>query len=111
MALNHTKFTWTAPTKNVDGTPITYALDYTFYANKVGDQPVAILTTPGSLNPQGQYEAPIADMPFFVPGFSYETRLTARQHDNQANESAKTNPLTFALTDTTPQSPLDLAVS
>lgn len=112
MAASHKAFFWTAPTKNTDGTPITYPLDYTFYANKVGDAPQAILTTPGALNPDGRYTAPIADMPFFQFGNTYETRLQAVNHNKPTEVSAQSNAVTFAYDSVeNPEAPLDLAVA
>lgn len=108
--MNHNKFQWTAPTKNTDGTDITYALDYAFWANKVGDEPTEVFTTPGSLNEDGKYEAPIADMPFFEAGNRYEVRLQAVDHRDAANRSALTNPLTFTLSNEVPEAPLDFSV-
>lgn len=108
--MNYKTFHWTAPTKNTDGTDITYPLDYAFWANEVGDEPAEILTTPGVLNADGKYEAPIASMPFFVPGKTYEVRLQTVDHRNPANRSIQSNKVTFTLSNEVPEVPLDFSV-
>lgn len=56
--LNPRRITWTAPTENTDGTAIDYQLAY---ALLVDGEPVADF--PGTLNPDGTYEALFADLP------------------------------------------------
>lgn len=111
MAQHPQNFFWTAPTKNVDGTPITYSLDYDFEAREVGGTFAVIFTTPGHLNPDGKYTAPISDMPFFELGKSYEVGLVAVNHAAPADRSVRSNTVSFTLVDTTPQPPLDFSVA
>lgn len=113
MARKPTAFFWTAPTKNVDGTDINYELVYGFEARIAGAQVPfeQVYVTPGSLNPDGQYTAPLSDMPYFELGKSYEVGLRAIQKDDTTNFSARTNTLTFTVTDKTPQPPLAFSVA
>lgn len=67
-----TLLSWLAPTQNTDGTSIDYALSYRLY---VDAQPVA--TFPGTLNPDGRYQFPLADVPALEEPGTYLLTLTA----------------------------------
>lgn len=54
----HTKLMWTAPTHNMDGSPIDYELAYELQEHDNG-----IASFPGTLNADGRYEINIADLP------------------------------------------------
>lgn len=85
MKLNPEKITWTAPTQNVDGTPIDYALAYRLY---VDGSPVADF--PGSLNTDGRYEMLYADVPAIGLG-SHAITMTAFRQDIPELESDQSN--------------------
>ena len=57
MSINPEKLSWTAPTTNVDGTPIDYELAYDLGIGPVGGPYEVRSTFPGTLNPDGMYEA------------------------------------------------------
>lgn len=63
---------WIAPTENTDGTPIDYDLAYNLYAD---GQPIA--SFPGTLNPEGQYTFPLADVGAMQDPGDYNLTLTA----------------------------------
>jgi hypothetical protein len=86
-----TMLSWLAPTENVDGTPINYALTYQLYINGA-----ATMVFPGSLNPDGKYEFPLADVPALQESGSYTLELTAFKEgvdleQNPLMESEKSN--------------------
>lgn len=56
--INPQEITWTAPTENTDGSPITEPLNYTLGVHD-GTDFVEQLSFPGSLNTDGRYTAPI----------------------------------------------------
>lgn len=110
MIVNPKTLSWTAPTENVDGSPIDYDLNYEVGLVDIdtGDI-VPIMTLPGSLNPDGRYEAPIDEL-MLNPG-DYTLALRAYEKGNESRESAWSDSrVNFALM-TVPTAPLDLKVS
>lgn len=102
MIHNPTKLKWSAPTERVDGTPITGSLTYTMYLN---GQP--FMDLPATLNPDGQYEAPLTIEEYG----HYTVTLTATEtyEDGKSRESAQSNSVEFVIT-AAPKAPVILAV-
>lgn len=67
-----TFLSWLAPTQNVDGTDIDYALSYRLYVDAT-----PVMTFPGTLNPDGRYQFPLADVPAISEPGTYTLKLTA----------------------------------
>lgn len=104
-----TFLSWLAPTQNVDGTDIDYALTYRLY---VDAQPV--MTFPGTLNPDGRYQFPLADVAALSSEGAHELTLTAFPEgiDLEAEPERESDP-SNAITITTvvivvPKGPSDL---
>lgn len=57
--VNPENLSWTAPLTNTDGSLIDYALAYELGVGPVGGPYVATASFPGTLNPNGMYEAPL----------------------------------------------------
>lgn len=102
MIHNPTKLRWSAPTERVDGTPITGSLTYTLYLNGA-----AFMDLPGSLNPEGEYEAPLTIEEYG----HYTATLTATEtyEDGKFRESGQSNSVEFVIT-AAPKAPVILAV-
>ncbi|UCE39321.1 MAG: hypothetical protein JSW00_08910 [Thermoplasmata archaeon] len=105
-----TLLTWLAPTQNVDGSDIDYALTYRLYVDAA---PVS--TFPGSLNPDGRYQYPLADVAALsVPG-EYALTLTAFPEGTDLEtkpelESDQSNAITItAILVRVPKEPTDLS--
>lgn len=81
------EFSFTVPTTNSDGSPITSALSYTIYADTV-NPPVKAYTVPGSVTPvAGVLTATFAQIGFVpVNGTAYFAGATA-------TDSSGTSPL------------------
>jgi len=66
--VNPESISWQAPTQNTDGSPVKGPLTYNLYradneADLVRDPANYFLALPGSLNPDGNYEAALPDFP------------------------------------------------
>ena len=102
--------TWTAPTENVDGTPIDYALTYRLY---VDDVPTS--TFPGTLNETGSYSYPLADVAAVGSPGSYVVALTAFPEgvdldQEPERESDPSNAITITAVEVVrPKGPADLS--
>lgn len=66
-----TKITWTAPTKNTDGTDVVGPLNYQLYVDGV-----AQVSFPGVLNPNGDFEQELAPLGVFTNDGTFEVYLT-----------------------------------
>ena len=104
-----TLLSWLAPTQNTDGTAIDYELSYRLY---VDAQPV--MTLPGTLNPDGRYSFPLADVPALEEPGVYELTLTAFPQGvdlelEPERESGESNALLITtVVVTVPKEPSDL---
>ena len=78
-----TRFTWTAPTANVDGSPISGDLAYNLYVDGG-----VMASFPGTLNADGTYEVLFVDLPSFPVGEASFT-LTAFYTSNPGAESVE----------------------
>lgn len=100
-----TTLKWQAPTENEDGTDIDYPLAYNLY---VDDEPV--LTFPGTLNDDGMYSFPLADVPALsVPG-DYTLSLTAFEDGKPERESDHSGTIIVTRLPADPNAPRDLSV-
>jgi hypothetical protein len=108
---NPRALSWTAPTKNTDGTNITYALDYEVGVQQPDNTITGVLTTPGSLNPQGQYEVLVADVAAISSIGSHTVAVRAINRAKPTEKSVWTNTLTFVNSTETPEAPLAFTVS
>ncbi len=99
------KLTWQAPTENEDGSEIHYVLAYNLYVNS---EPV--LTFPGSLNEDGSYSFPLADVPALSTPGEYEITLTAYEDGKPERESDPSNAVVFTAREPDPNAPRDLSV-
>ena len=102
--------TWSAPTENVDGSPIDYALTYRLYLDDI-----PTMTFPGSLNETGVYSFPLADVGAIQAPGTIKFELTAFPEgvDLEANperESGKSNAIQItAVAIPVPKEPADLS--
>lgn len=80
-----TKLSWLAPTQNTDGSDITQALTYNLYVD--GNQ---VSSFPGTLNPNGRYEYPLADVAALSDRGSYSLYLTAVNEDGAESDASNT---------------------
>lgn len=105
-----TFLTWLAPTLNVDGSDIDYALTYRLYVDAA---PVS--TFPGSLNPDGRYQYPLADVAALDAAGEYVLTLTAFPEGTDLDakpelESDQSNAITIsAVLVRVPKEPADLS--
>jgi len=97
-----TKISWNAPTVNTDGSAVTDALTYNLYIDAVN-----MLSFPGSLNTEGKYEFPLADVPAIESPNTYAFELTAV--DAGGDESGKSNAIDIVRVETVPNAPSGLA--
>ena len=91
-------FKWNAPTERTDGSVLEGALSYNLYIDGV-----AIVSFPGSLNPDGSYEFKRE-----FPHGDYLAEITAV--DDGGLESAKSNSVPFEIR-SAPVAPANLAVT
>jgi hypothetical protein len=105
-----TNLKWTAPTENTDGTAIDYALTYRLYIDDV-----VAMTFPGTLNGDGVYYFPLADVGAITEPGSYTFELTAFPEgvdldQEPERESAKSNAVVVqAILAIVPKGPTDLS--
>ena len=76
-----TQITWTAPTLNTDGSPITQQLTYNLYIDGVQS-----LNFPGTLNQDGSYSFPLADVAMMQADGEYTLMLTAVDEDGDESD-------------------------
>lgn len=109
METNPEKFVWEAPTKNKDGTPIKYELEYEL--GLVGDDAKirSLMVVPGQLRENdGRYEAPIADA-----GLDYGVHKAVIRSFNKATPdkvSQWSEPVEFVLSEEVPKTPVGFTV-
>ncbi|GGE75794.1 hypothetical protein GCM10011533_30170 [Streptosporangium jomthongense] len=108
MKVNPETMSWTAPTTNVDGTEITYALEYEVGLDQKGIFS-PIVTIPGQLQPDNRYTAPIADLPLEYGEHTIALRSFAKEAPDRVSEWSE--PVTFVLSAEIPRAPLDLRVT
>jgi hypothetical protein len=88
-----TKLSWTAPTENTDGSPITQSLTYNLYQDVI----TALLSFPGTLNPDGQYSFPVADVAAFNADGDYTLSLTAVDEDGDESDHSNSIVITRSM--------------
>ena len=91
MKINPTEISWTAPTENVDGTPVTEPLSYTLGVHDGADF-VEQISFPGTLNADGNYTAPIESLNL-PQGVSTISLLAFYVSDPETTKSDWANPL------------------
>lgn len=101
---SQSKISWSAPTENVDGTPINYELSYNLYINGINS-----LVLPGTLNQDGKFEAELGVIAALDAIGTYVLTLTAFNVDTPAIESAESNSVTV-ITVAVPLEPADLSL-
>jgi hypothetical protein len=101
--VNPNRIIWRAPTQNVDGSAIDYNLAYELEVD--GE---AVVTFPGTLNPNGLYSAEFADMPPIVG--EAEIALRAFDTDNPRRKSAPSQTIQVAFFPN-PNAPEDVTVT
>ena len=108
MKTNPETMSWTAPTTNVDGTEITYALEYEVGLEHNGVF-APIVTIPGQLKEGDRYTAPIADLPLEYGEHTIAMRSFAKEDPDR--KSVWSAPVSFVLSEEIPNAPLDLRVT
>lgn len=107
MKINPETLSWTAPTTNVDGTEITYVLEYEVGLSE-NDMFVPIVTIPGQLADNDRYTAPIADLPLEYGEHTIALRSFAKEDPDR--KSVWSAPVSFVLSEEIPNAPLDFRV-
>lgn len=107
MKLNPTTLSWKAPTTNLDGTPIDYELEYEVGADD-GKAYVPLMTIPGQLRQNENYEAPISDLLLDYGEHTIALRSFDKSMPDRMSEWSE--PVTFTLA-TVPSRPLELRVT
>ena len=108
MPVNASVIRWQAPTEEVDGSAITYPLDYVLGISSDpndpqwdapmaadGSHPLSVATFPGSLNPDGSYEQPVSTLSAFDRDGDYYVRLAAMRRGDPSQISAWSNQVLF----------------
>ena len=105
--INPKNLSWTAPTENIDGTPIDYELAYDMGIGPVGGPYEVRSTFPGTLNPDGMYEA---DLPALnlEDGVEFGLVLRAFNVDLPEAPSAWTDEVEVLFTGKLPNAPAGL---
>jgi len=109
MKVNPTKLSWKAPTTNVDGTPITYALEYEVGVVQTDGSISPLMVVPSQLQTDAGYEAPIGDLGLDYG--IYEVVLRTFAKDAPERVSDWSNPVGFAISEQIPNAPLELRVA
>lgn len=109
MKVNPTKLKWLAPSENVDGTPIDYALEYEVGLEDSDGSLSALMVVASQLQSDDVYEAPIADLGLEA-GRTYRIALRTFAKDEPQRKSAWSGRVEFAISDRIPGPPLSLAV-
>ena len=94
--LPKTQLKWTAPTTNTDGSDIVGGLTYNLYLWDAGVAG-AILSFPGSLNPDGQYGFPLDQIAAFDTDRVYDLSLTAVDDDGDESDHSNHTEVTRAM--------------
>ena len=102
MIINPTKFSWTAPTLNTDGSAITEPLAYRLYVDGVANSDF-----PGTLNTDGKYEMLFADTA--ITDGAHVIYITAFYVDKPELESDPSGTLDVVLGLARPEAPLDFS--
>ena len=110
MRINPTKLRWNAPTENIDGSGIVGDLNYTLGIMVENDLDfIEVVSFPGSLNMDGEYEALFADIPA-IQG-SVTLALKAFYVDKPELKSVWSNSIEATFGVAAPKPPFGLAVS
>lgn len=111
MNLNPKKISWNAPTQDEAGNPITLELAYTLGTQGFVGDVTPLASFPGSLNPDGRYEAVLADLVDTTPGQTYEFVMASFYTENPELQSAWSDPPVNATFVAAPNSPTGLQVA
>ena len=98
--INPTKFSWTAPTQNTDGSDIVGELSYTMTLDGTD-----FLSFPGSLNPDGKFYELTENMN--LPAGASTFALKAFYIDKPSLISDPSNSIEIIMGVTNPEAPLD----
>jgi len=103
--LDRQNLRWQPPTTNVDGTPIDYPLDYELGSKLTTDagEPQARFVVVGTLQGDGTYEAPLAQMGWAVG--QHELYLRAINHNDLNAVSAWNDPILLSVSASVPNPP------
>lgn len=104
--INPEKLSWSAPTKNTDGSDITEPLSYTLGVSDDGGEFVETLSFPGSLNPDGSYSVAFSELAL-EPG-AHSIALRAFYVDQPEAKSGWSGALDIVL-HAVPEAPFGLA--
>jgi len=106
--VNPQRLIWTGPTKNVDGSAITYEIDYEvgFSDEQGAFQPYMVVV--GSLREDGQFVAQISDMA--LDDGVKVLAMRAIRRDLPALRSAWSRPVEFEIARSEPDAPFNVAV-
>lgn len=105
--INPKTLSWTAPTTNVDGSPITGTLEYEVGV-KAGTtfEPTAVI--PGQLQPDERYQAPIGELA--LPKGDHTIALRTFTKEQPGVKSDWSESVTFSIAGV-PMPPLELRVA
>lgn len=108
MPLNAPAIRWRAPTTEVDGSAITYPLDYILGVSEQANDPrwsdpvnpdgtlaLEVATFPGELNPDGTYQVATADLAAFDRDGEYFVRMAAMRRNDRNAVSAWSNEVVY----------------
>lgn len=109
MKINPSVMSWTAPTTNVDGTPIQYELEYEIGMSDANGAISPLMVIPAQLQTDSDYKAPIAALG--LANGTYQIALRTFAKDDPKRVSAWSEPVEFAISEQIPNAPLALAVS
>lgn len=108
MKVNPTMLSWKAPTTNVDGTPITYALEYE--VGIVADGTITpLMVVPAQLQTGTDYEAPIGGLGLDYGTYEIVLRTFAKEDPERVSDWS--NSVEFAISEQIPNPPLELRVA
>ena len=109
MKINPKQLSWSAPTTNVDGTPIDYDLEYEVGIVN-GDAISTLMVVPAQLREGVDYVAPIEGLSL-ASGRVYSLALRAFAKEDSKRVSQWAISGEFAISDRVPSPPLAFAVS
>ena len=109
MKVNPTILSWKAPTTNVDGTPIDYALEYEVGLVGADGSIAPLMVVASQLQTGDTYEAPIADLGLEV-GQTYAIAMRTFAKEQPSRKSTWSAQVEFAISNRIPMPPLSVAV-
>lgn len=109
MKVNPTILSWKGPTTNVDGTPITYALEYEVGLVGSDGAITPLMVVPAQLQTNTDYEAPIGGLGLDYGVYEIVLRTFAKEAPERVSDWS--NPVEFAISEQIPNAPLELRVA